>query len=124
MRKLLTLLIVLSAISLAANTNVLQLIWMQPPGYESTLYSATNLGGAWTSLGVVNPPFNVSPTNQVSYFYVSVAPTNDPGNYVGNTDPTNVDAMAGSYFVNTNDGDWWVNVYGGTNGWVWYISGQ
>lgn len=65
-----------TAMSLMATTNVLQLTWTQPPGWFSTLYSSTNLVGDWTSLGVISPPVNVEPTNQVSFFSVILSPTN------------------------------------------------
>jgi hypothetical protein len=124
MKKLLILLGICLGGALLASTNFLQLVWLQPPGYQSALYSSTNLGNGWTSFGVVNPPFNVCPTGQVAYFYVSVSPANVPGNYAGGSDPTNVNAMMGSYFINTNTGDWWVNTSGGSNGWTWYIAGD
>lgn len=123
MKKTIIALSIWMAVTVLASTNILQLTWLQPPGYQSTMYCATNMTGCWTSLGVVNPPYNVCPTNPVVFFYVSVAPVSKPQNYVGGTDPTN-DAMAGSYFVNTNTGDWWVNLDGGANGWIWYIAGD
>jgi hypothetical protein len=106
-----------------AQSNVLTLTWLQPAGFHSTLYSSTNLNGEWTSLGEVNPPAYVTPTNPVTFFYVSVAPSNlfnEPIIY--STDPnaenlkpefTNRPAMAysedgsgGIYGWSPSDGCW------------------
>jgi hypothetical protein len=48
--------------------STLTLTWMQPPGYQSTLYESTNLNGSWTTFGVVNPPVTTQTTNQVAFF--------------------------------------------------------
>lgn len=57
-------------------TNVLTLEWVQPPGYQSTLYQATNVNGNWVVLAVTNPPVSLLTTQNAAFFWVSVAPTN------------------------------------------------
>jgi len=81
------------AFSIIAGTNTLTLTWLQPPGYQSTLYSSTNLGGGWSSLGTANPPYSTEETNKVSFFYVSVAPTNYPNSDVIYTNDPNVEGL-------------------------------
>jgi hypothetical protein len=106
-----------------AGTNTLELNWLAPPGFQSTLYCSTNLNSSWSAMGQVTPPVSVNPTNPMTFFYVSVAPTNQPLNFTGSSDPA-FNAVAGSSYVNTNTGDWWLNIKGGTNGWVWEIAGE
>lgn len=95
-----------------AQTNVLQLVWAQPPGYSSTLYTATNLGGTWSVLSTNSPPLSVTATQQVAFFYVVVTPTNTnpqqvfSGNYHGGVpDITPVAAVA--LTVDTSNGNLW-----------------
>ena len=68
--------ILIAVLAIALTAQTLNLTWMQPAGYQSTLYEATNINGSWTAMGVVNPPVAVQTTNQVAFFYVAVAPTN------------------------------------------------
>lgn len=103
-----------------ADTNVLQLVWSQPPGYSSTLYTATNLAGTWTALATNENPVSVTTTQSVAYFYVVMTPQTQ---LAGNADPTN-DAPVGATFVNTNTGDFWVKQRTGNEGWVWEIAGN
>ncbi len=47
----------------AAASPVQTLTWVQPPGYQSTLYQSQALStnwSAWTNLGQVIPPINVA----------------------------------------------------------------
>lgn len=105
--------------SVKADTNVLQLVWVQPPGYESTLFTATNLSGAWTPLATNVNPVSVTATQSVAYFYVVMTPQTQ---LAGKGDPTN-DAPVGATFVNTNTGDFWIKQRAGSEGWVWEIAG-
>lgn len=99
----------------------LTLIWIEPPGYQSTLYSSTNLNGSWSSLGEVNPPYLTQPTNQVTFFYVVVMPTNTVNHAViyltnpntENVKPANTNAPALAY---SDDGAFPL--------WVWSIIDQ
>lgn len=120
MKTLLTGLALLAVASTLLASETLTLTWIQPPGYQSTLYSSTNVAGAWTEWGVVNPPIVTQTTNQMAFFYVVVAPTNSGSLLIytnnPNTEglkPTNTNAPAMAY---TDDGS------GPT--WVWSITQQ
>jgi hypothetical protein len=113
--------LLLTCITAFSETNVLELVWAQPPGYSSTLYTATNILGTWTPLTIPSnqPPVSVTATQSQAFFYVVVSP---PQNMAGSGDPI-ANVPAGVTYVNTNNGDFWINTTGGTNGWVWEISG-
>jgi hypothetical protein len=85
--------LILLSFSLFADTNTLTLTWLQPPGYQSTLYSATNLNGSWSSFGAVNPPYSTPETNQTAFFYVVVAPTNAENVAIIYTNDPNVEGL-------------------------------
>lgn len=113
--------LLLTCVSAFSETNVLELVWTQPPGYSSTLYTATNISGAWTPLAIPSnqPPVSITATQSQAFFYVVVSP---PQNMAGSGDP-HLNTPMGVTYVNTNTGDFWINLYGGTNGWNWYIAG-
>lgn len=119
MKKVVLLLTLICAATFAG-TNTLVLTWSQPPDYASTLYYSTNLAGTWSPISTNPPPYTTIETNPVSFFTVVVAPQTQ---FAGGTDPTNINAVPGSTYVNTNTADFWINQTGGTNGWIFKIVG-
>lgn len=122
---IITISLLLSLKIVSAQSNTLTLVWSQPPGFSSTLYEATNLLGTWSPLqGVTNPPQYIQATQSQAFFYVTVTPTNVVHDSIsGMVDPTN-DVPAGYTYVNSATGDFWVNQYGGGDGWVELIEGD
>lgn len=117
MRRILPVLFLILATAIAhSQTNTLILTWMQPPGYDSTLYYATNLNGTWSEISTDAPPYTTQQTNPISFFYVNVAPIQIiPVNVFGGDEgPTNLDLPVGSMFVGTNYFQIWIRR---TNGW-------
>jgi hypothetical protein len=72
--KLIILICLCIAFMAMASTNVLELTWQVPPGWRSTLYTATNASGGWSLLSTGAPPVSVNPTGTMVFFYVQVAP--------------------------------------------------
>jgi hypothetical protein len=103
-----------------ADTNVLELTWLQPPGYQSELFTSTNLVGVWQPLSTNAPPFQTYSDKDVAFFYVVVKPTPIQMNYVGGFDPSAITALAGATFVGTNDPtSFWFKVSNvSSNGWT------
>lgn len=96
--KLTFLLFVLTSFICRADTNVLELTWSQPIGYQSTLYTSTNLAGTWQPLSTNPPPFTTVSDKPVAFFYVVVTPTNTIRlNYAGDNSVFNL-RPSGSYF--------------------------
>ena len=109
-----TLLAVLLAWTATAQTNLLNLMWIQPVGYQSTIYSTTNINGQWQPLTNVSPPASLLCTQQSAFFIVMMQPTNQPACYSGYGAPTN-SAMPGSTYVQLESGSFWER---GTNAWI------
>jgi hypothetical protein len=110
MKTLIKTLFLIFAVSSFAQTNILILTWVQPPGYQSTLYESQNLGTGWqnwTNLGSVAPPFSVTPTNQTAFFYVVVAPTNAVSDYVNYAGPPTNNPPALQHIVVDSNGRQW-----------------
>lgn len=113
-------LIVLAIVATAGAAESLTLTWIQPPGYQSTLYSSTNIAGAWTQWGVVNPPVVTQTTNQMAFFYVVVVPTNAASLFIYTNNP-NIEGLKPS---NTNAPAMAYTDDGSGPMWVWSITEQ
>ena len=115
MKTILTLLTILALNDTAVSqTNLLNLMWLQPPGYQSTLYSATNLNGQWKLLASQPPPASLLCTQSTAFFIVMIQPTNQAACYGGYGPPTN-SALPGSTYVQLETGSFWEH---GTNTWI------
>jgi hypothetical protein len=105
-----------------ADTNILELTWIQPPSYQSTLYTSTNLADAWKPLSTNSPPFSTYSDKSFAFFYVVVSPTNNTiirYTFAGSNNPFSISAPAGATFVETNLGSLWVKISDdSTNGWI------
>lgn len=97
-----------------AQTNQLSLMWIQPVGYQSTIYQATNLNGQWYFMTNQPPPASILCTQHSAFFIILMAPTNQPTCTAGNGQPTNI-AAAGSTYYQMDTGSFWAH---DTNTWV------
>ena len=115
------LLLALFTIKSVADTNVLELTWSQPPGYQSTLFTATNLAGAWSPISTNPPPFTTVSDKEVAFFYVVVSPTNNNVirySFSGSGTP-DFAAPSGATYVDTNSAGLWFKISDDSNlGWV------
>ena len=116
----LAILLVIASLTSFADTNVLELTWSQPIGYQSTLYTSTNLGGAWQPLSTNPPPFTTVSDKSVAFFYVVVSPTNNIKTSFSGSGVPDLVAPAGATFIGTNEPvTFWFKVSDESNqGWV------
>lgn len=92
----LTLLVMLMAGGVYAQTNVLQLTWNQPVGWHSQLYSSTSLNGNWSLLSTNGPDYSLVATQEVAFFTVVVSPAPRNGASLYEFDP-NVEGIIPEY---------------------------
>lgn len=94
----------------SAGTNNLNLMWVQPVGYQSTIYQATNINGQWQPLAVTAPPAALTCTQSSAFFIVVMTPTNQVptifGNYAGG-EPNFTPAGSNGVAVDTSNGTEW-----------------
>lgn len=121
MKKLLLLVgLFVSVICRGQTTNVLELVWQEPVGWQSSLYSATNLGGNWSLLSTSSPPVTVYPTQSAAFFYVQVMPANAGNGVIAYTNDPNAEGVRPS---NTNQSAAAIS-YGGGQVFWWIVSNQ